>query len=460
MRLIILLATLLAATTLVAPSPSRANTNIVFILDASNSMWGRIDGEPKIVIAKRVLAGLLQDLDESVRVGVLAYGHRRGKDDPASCDDIGVISVVGNDSRAEIVRKIEGIQPMGQTPLTAALGLSLPALKDTPEMGAGDNHVVLISDGLESCGGDPCEVAGFLASRGIKPRLHVVGFDVSQEDSNKLQCIAQIGNGEFLTASNSQELQNAFAAVQQVAEAAAQAPASTYEAVWQDSFDGNDLSADWEVVNPNPDAYLVEDGSLLLVAAQAATPASEAFQNIIQVQKELPQGDWRLTARIRFQPQVGVDRLYLGVRDDHGSWVAAVAEGSWYGACCGNDVYLKIAGLKFSGGKETRLDGVAMSTHNANATKLSQFIASVPALLRIEKKGRQYIASIKVEATEDQINAEADWLRVATDWVVTPELTMLRSPKRIFVSTGLYKEVQGESLTFVDDIVLEVLTPQ
>lgn len=460
MRPTILLAALAAATTLIAPSPSQATTNIVFILDASNSMWGRIEGEPKIVIAKRVLADLLQDLDESVRVGVLAYGHRRDKDDPASCDDIGIISVVGNDSRADIIQKIENIRPMGQTPLTAALGLSLPALKDTPEMGAGDNHVVLISDGLESCGGDPCEMAGFLASRDINPRLHVVGFDVSQEDSNKLRCIAQIGKGEFLTASNAQELQGAFAAVQQLAEATNQRPAGVYEEVWQETFEGSDLNADWEVINPDPDAYLVEDGSLLLVASQAATPASDTFQNIVQLKKDLPQGDWRLTARIRFQPQVGVDRLYLGVRDDHGSWIAAVAEGSWYGACCGNDIYLNVAGLKFSGGKETRLDGVAMSAHNAHATKLSQFIASVPALLRIEKTGRQYVASIKIEATEEQIGAEADWLRVATDWVVTPELTMLRSPKRVFVATGLYKQVQGESLAFIDDLMLEVRQPQ
>ena len=56
---------------------------LLLILDASGSMWGQIEGENKIVIARRVLGGLVDGLDEGSEVGVIAYGHRREGD----CDD-------------------------------------------------------------------------------------------------------------------------------------------------------------------------------------------------------------------------------------------------------------------------------------------------------------------------------------------------------------------------------------
>ena len=51
--------------------------NLVFILDASGSMWGQVEGKAKIDIAKEVLAGLIMDLPEGLNVGLVAYGHRR-----------------------------------------------------------------------------------------------------------------------------------------------------------------------------------------------------------------------------------------------------------------------------------------------------------------------------------------------------------------------------------------------
>ena len=62
---------------------SEEAANTLFILDASGSMWGQIDGKPKITIAKEVMGKLVPELPRNARIGLIAYGHRRKSD----CND-------------------------------------------------------------------------------------------------------------------------------------------------------------------------------------------------------------------------------------------------------------------------------------------------------------------------------------------------------------------------------------
>jgi hypothetical protein len=68
-----------------------ADADVVMVLDASNSMWGRIDGKPKIVVARRVIAELIADWDPTTHLGLVAYSHRRQGD----CTDIETVVPVG-----------------------------------------------------------------------------------------------------------------------------------------------------------------------------------------------------------------------------------------------------------------------------------------------------------------------------------------------------------------------------
>ncbi len=61
-----------------------ASGNIIFILDASGSMWGQVGGFAKITIARDVLTSLIKELPDNATVGLVAYGHRRKGD----CDDV------------------------------------------------------------------------------------------------------------------------------------------------------------------------------------------------------------------------------------------------------------------------------------------------------------------------------------------------------------------------------------
>ena len=82
--------------------------------------------------------------------------------------------------------------------------------------------LILLSDGLETCGGDPCRAVRLAKERLAKERLakehgkqlvlHVVGFDISGQDTSQLQCMAQAGGGLFFNAENAEGLAEALEA--------------------------------------------------------------------------------------------------------------------------------------------------------------------------------------------------------------------------------------------------------
>jgi Ca-activated chloride channel family protein len=191
-----------------------ARAEVVIVYDASNSMWGQVEGRHKIEIAREVLGELVADWDPAESLGLVAYGHRREGD----CSDIEVVVQPGPVDPAAFVAKVEGLVPRGKTPLTEAVRQAAELLRyrDVPAT------VLLLSDGIETCGADPCAVAAELAAAGVAFTAHVVGFDVADAaDQAQLRCIAESTGGIFRTAADAGELREALA---QVAEAAVAAP--------------------------------------------------------------------------------------------------------------------------------------------------------------------------------------------------------------------------------------------
>lgn len=95
------------------------DASVLFVVDGSGSMAGRVKGQPKIGVAQAVMSDLLLKLDPAVRAGLMVYGHNR-KDD---CTDIAVVAPLGTE-RGAMVQALKGIQPKGKTPLTEAIRLA------------------------------------------------------------------------------------------------------------------------------------------------------------------------------------------------------------------------------------------------------------------------------------------------------------------------------------------------
>lgn len=180
----------------------QADDRVMMILDGSNSMWGRVDGEPKISIAKEVMTDLISNWDDKVKLGLMVYGHRRKND----CSDIEVFSMPGAVNRLDLISKVQSISPRGKTPISKSLqaGAGFVGLLEK------NASIVLVSDGLETCEADPCATARTLEILNPGLEVHVVAFDVTEEEFKSLQCIATETGGKFFRASNARELKAAL----------------------------------------------------------------------------------------------------------------------------------------------------------------------------------------------------------------------------------------------------------
>lgn len=200
-RIACCLALLLVAHTIGVASCQSATLpsgNLVFILDASGSMGAQIQGRMKIDIAKEVLSNLIQDLPAGVNVGLTAYGHRQ----KADCNDVEELTTLGPLDRESLVTKINALDHKGKTPITLSVKKVAESLKTLED----ETTIILVSDGEETCEGDPCAMVKELKSSGIKFVMHVIGFDVTDKEKAQLSCLAEAGGGSYFTAKNVGEL--------------------------------------------------------------------------------------------------------------------------------------------------------------------------------------------------------------------------------------------------------------
>ena len=198
-----------SGTDILAATQTKEPSTIIFILDASGSMWGQVEGRAKIDIAKEVMKSLIKDLPQTASVGLVAYGHRTKGD----CNDVEELVPLKAINKDELVKKIDAINPKGMTPITLSVQLTAEKLKSVEQGGT----IILVSDGKETCKGDPCALVKELKQAGVKFVMHVIGFDVTEQEKTQLECMAKAGGGSYFTAKTASDLQSAAKkAVEQV----------------------------------------------------------------------------------------------------------------------------------------------------------------------------------------------------------------------------------------------------
>jgi Mg-chelatase subunit ChlD len=421
---------------LLAPINAAGSTsnNMLFILDGSNSMWGQVQGYAKIDIAKGVMADLLTDLPEQMNIGLMAYGHR----EEGSCEDIEVLTGISPKSHRQVNSLVSGIQPKGKTPIASSLSSGAALFKGLESQ---NNNLVLISDGVESCGGDPCAVAGELSSRGLGVRVHVVGFDVDAEARGQLECIARAGNGRYFNAGSAEELKVAFNEVKEEVSAPPEP-----EVVFDDEFDSDGLGDVWEVINPDPDAFIVEDDSLLLLASGAGSPENGDATNTMRLGLDVPPGDWTMTASVNLELQTGQEVFFIGLYKDNENFLFSRISVPMIAS----HFRLYLSSIKMSGGKKTEfstgLDPLVPPVYHTQP--FSTFADSLPQpfLLRLTKSGRSFTAEVKLEGLED------------AQWIETDKLTLLRPKGRPAVGLYQFSPVSGESIALVNWFRIEAIS--
>jgi Mg-chelatase subunit ChlD len=207
------LAQLLLATLL--PTPAHADDlaeppvgeGLLVILDGSGSMSEPTEtGESKIVAAKRAFAEMAPELDlKGIRPGLIVFsGHPSSR-----CEDIAMIAEPGAASAATVAGYMADVTPNGATPLAASLKLGESYLESHHQ--TGKTRIMLLTDGGETCGGHPSEVAGRLRGSSLVSGIDVIGLgSLRSGEVAMLRSIAEAGNGRFGRANSTSQIAHAM----------------------------------------------------------------------------------------------------------------------------------------------------------------------------------------------------------------------------------------------------------
>ncbi len=179
---------------------SQPKTNrVLFVFDASQSMLGRWQSGRKIDIAKNLLSNMLDSLKQinNLEIALRVYGHQRGYP-PQDCDDtkLEVNFLPVNIGADRIKAKLSMIRARGTTPIAHSLE---EAARDFPSKES-RNVVILITDGKEECGMDPCAISRFYQRQGIILKPFIIGVGLNDELKTTFNCV-----GRFFNANNESE---------------------------------------------------------------------------------------------------------------------------------------------------------------------------------------------------------------------------------------------------------------
>ena len=165
----------------------------------------------KMAAAKRAIRDYVRNTPEALdRFGFVVFGHRGNNSEsgrPASCKGVQTLAPVGGFDAGKVERVLRRFRPAGWTPIAAALteaGRSFRA--GTREVA----RILLVTDGLETCGGDPIAAARRLQRKGVHVTVDVVGLDVNAGEARRLRAVARATGGRYVDAQTTDVLAARF----------------------------------------------------------------------------------------------------------------------------------------------------------------------------------------------------------------------------------------------------------
>jgi Ca-activated chloride channel family protein len=187
------------------PQPKR--TQVLFIFDASKSMAANHNSISRIEGAKQLFYKFIDSLssDKTMLFALRMYGHTV-KYPPGDCKDSKLIVPFAANNLKLIKEKVKEAQPTGITPIEHAMTESANDFKNNST----NNIVILITDGIEECGGDPCKARQKLMEKGIVFKPFIIGIGLTPEQIKTFECV-----GTFYDFDNQQTFANISTVIQQ-----------------------------------------------------------------------------------------------------------------------------------------------------------------------------------------------------------------------------------------------------
>jgi len=152
-----------------------------------------------------MLKDVVAKLPDDFKVGLRVYGHREASTSPKACTDSEMVLPLATLNRVAVLAAANRLQPRGETPLVYSV---LQTASDLKTAGAG--MVIVITDGEESCKGDPVAAVKQLQASGVDVTLNVVGFTLTDKKvRGQLTTFAEATGGHFYAAQSGDALARA-----------------------------------------------------------------------------------------------------------------------------------------------------------------------------------------------------------------------------------------------------------
>jgi Ca-activated chloride channel family protein len=177
-------------------------TRILFLLDASYSMNKSWNEGSRWQNAMKTMIDITDSIASipNVEFGLRIYGHQFSLREN-NCKDSRLELPFGSVNKNSIRKKLAGIQPNGVTPIAYSLEKCVNDFALTNDLSR--NFLIVITDGEESCGGDPCAITQMLLQNGIVLKPVVLGIQLPDVLQQQFNCI-----GELINTNSGEELQN------------------------------------------------------------------------------------------------------------------------------------------------------------------------------------------------------------------------------------------------------------
>ncbi len=170
-------------------------SRILFIFDGSQSMLGTWKSDRKINIARQTLIKIIDSLEQvnNVEMALRIYGHQSPVP-PQDCDDTRLEVPFSKGNAHKIRQELRYINPKGTTPIARSLELGAKDFPDDcPDC---RNVIILITDGIEACEGDPCAMSHALQKKGIVLKPFVIGIGIDEGFHDTFDCIGHYYNAD------------------------------------------------------------------------------------------------------------------------------------------------------------------------------------------------------------------------------------------------------------------------
>lgn len=196
------------------PNPKRVSESgnseeigqAIILLDASSSMLLSVDGEVKMNIAKDAVLRFADVIGQESEVSLVVYGHKGSEDNSdkkISCEGIEEIYPMGAYNSEAFEDSLSTFDSKGWTPLAGAINKATEMIAELE----GAVTVYIVSDGVETCDGDPIQAAKDFVMNHEDRSVNIIGFNVDKKAEDQLTAVSEAGNGKYYSANNAEEIQ-------------------------------------------------------------------------------------------------------------------------------------------------------------------------------------------------------------------------------------------------------------